>query len=35
MRPHEEEQFGEYVDARLPALRRTAFFLCGDWRKIA
>jgi len=31
MRAHEEEQFGEYVDARLPALRRTAFFLCGDW----
>jgi RNA polymerase sigma-70 factor (sigma-E family) len=31
MRAHEEEQFGEYVDARLPALRRTAFFLCGNW----
>ncbi|MCU1675373.1 MAG: polymerase sigma factor [Frankiales bacterium] len=31
MRAHEEDQFGEFVDARLPALRRTAFFLCGDW----
>jgi RNA polymerase sigma-70 factor (sigma-E family) len=31
MRALEEEQFGEYVDARLPSLRRTAYFLCGDW----
>ncbi|MDQ1702936.1 MAG: hypothetical protein QOF57_2188 [Frankiaceae bacterium] len=33
MRALEEEQFGEYVDARLPALRRTAYFLCGDWHR--
>ena len=33
MRAHEEIEFGEYVDARLPTLRRTAYFLCGDWHR--
>ena len=33
MRTTEEAEFGEYVDARLPALRRTAYFLCGDWHR--
>ena len=31
MRAQQEEEFREYVEARLPSLRRTAFFLCGDW----
>jgi RNA polymerase sigma-70 factor (sigma-E family) len=31
MRASDEREFREYVDARLPALRRTAYFLCGDW----
>ena len=31
MHANEEREFREYVQARLPGLRRTAFFLCGDW----
>lgn len=31
MRTRVEAEFTEYVDGRLPALRRTAYFLCGDW----
>jgi RNA polymerase sigma-70 factor (sigma-E family) len=30
MRATDEEQYTEYVTARLPALRRIAFLLCGD-----
>ncbi|GAB3440032.1 SigE family RNA polymerase sigma factor [Actinophytocola sediminis] len=30
MRATEEQRFTEYVTARLPALRRTAYLLCGD-----
>jgi RNA polymerase sigma-70 factor (sigma-E family) len=28
-----EEQYREYVVARAPGLRRTAFLLCGDWHR--
>lgn len=31
MKAQQEAEFREYVDARLPVLRRTAYFLCGDW----
>ena len=30
MRPADERDFVDYVAARLPALHRTAFLLCGD-----
>jgi RNA polymerase sigma-70 factor (sigma-E family) len=30
VRESDEEQYTEYVTARLPALRRIAFLLCGD-----
>lgn len=30
MRATEEQQYTDYVTGRLPALRRTAFLLCGD-----
>lgn len=30
MRAAEEQQFTDYVTARLPLLRRTAYLLCGD-----
>ena len=30
MRTADEEQYVEYVTARLPGLRRTAYLLCGD-----
>lgn len=33
MRRHEEHEFNEYAEARRSALRRTAFFLCGDWHR--
>lgn len=29
----DEARFWEYVVARAPALRRTAFLLCGDWHR--
>ncbi|HEV7907067.1 MAG TPA: SigE family RNA polymerase sigma factor [Pseudonocardiaceae bacterium] len=32
MRDHDSE-FGEHVDARALALRRTAYLLCGDWHR--
>lgn len=31
--PDRDRDFGDYVDARTPALRRTAFLLCGDWHR--
>jgi RNA polymerase sigma-70 factor (sigma-E family) len=31
MRQAEEEEYREYVVARLDRLRRTAYLLCGDW----
>lgn len=31
MRRSDEDGYTEYVAARLPALRRTAFLLCSDW----
>lgn len=30
MRADHEREFVEYISARLPALRRTAYLLCGD-----
>src|SRR5882757_1610664 len=33
MRREWERDFVEYVVARSPALRRTAFLLCGDWHQ--
>ena len=30
MKPAEEREFRDYVVARLPALRRSAYLLCGD-----
>lgn len=30
MRAADEQQYTDYVTARLPALRRTAYLLCGD-----
>ncbi|MGO1056640.1 SigE family RNA polymerase sigma factor [Crossiella sp. CA198] len=30
MRAAEEQRYTDYVSARLPALRRTAYLLCGD-----
>ena len=29
----DEAQYREYVAARAPALRRTAYLLCGDWHR--
>jgi len=29
----DEEEFAEYFAARLEAVRRTAFMLCGDWHR--
>lgn len=29
----EEQEFGEFALARSPALRRTAYLLCGDWHQ--
>ncbi|RZS41348.1 RNA polymerase sigma-70 factor (sigma-E family) [Herbihabitans rhizosphaerae] len=26
-------EFAEYVDTRLPVMRRTAYLLCGDWHR--
>jgi RNA polymerase sigma-70 factor (sigma-E family) len=31
VRPVDEVQFREWAQGRQPALRRTAFLLCGDW----
>ncbi|MFG2059555.1 SigE family RNA polymerase sigma factor [Micromonospora sp. NPDC048930] len=31
MHGDDERQFTSWVDARAPALRRTAFLICGDW----
>lgn len=31
MRADDERQFTCWVEARAPALRRTAFLICGDW----
>lgn len=28
-----DEEFHDYVVARAPALRRTAFLVCGDWHR--
>ncbi|WP_331767559.1 SigE family RNA polymerase sigma factor [Embleya sp. NBC_00896] len=33
MKPEKERLFDEYVAARYPALRRTAYLLCGDWHQ--
>ena len=33
MKAAEEEAFREYVEARTPALIRTAYLLCGDWHR--
>lgn len=33
MRSSDEDTYTEYVTARLPALRRTAFLLCSDWHR--
>ena len=33
MNAAEEEAFREYVEARTPALIRTAYLLCGDWHR--
>jgi RNA polymerase sigma-70 factor (sigma-E family) len=29
----DEQEFAEYFEARLDAVRRTAFLLCGDWHR--
>lgn len=31
MRDHDDADFRRYAAARAPALRRTAYLLCGDW----
>jgi DNA-directed RNA polymerase specialized sigma24 family protein len=31
LRRSDEDDYREYVTARLPALRRTAYLLCHDW----
>lgn len=31
MRSSEEQAFREYATARMPALQRTAYLLCGNW----
>ncbi|SBT53715.1 SigE family RNA polymerase sigma factor [Micromonospora narathiwatensis] len=31
MKPGDEDEFREFVSARLDALRRTAYLLCRDW----
>lgn len=28
-----DREFGEFFDARVAAMRRTAFLLCGDWHR--
>jgi RNA polymerase sigma-70 factor (sigma-E family) len=28
-----DREFGEYFDARVAVLRRTAYLLCGDWHR--
>ena len=33
MHQAQETEFRTYVSARSPALRRTAFLLCGDWHR--
>ena len=33
MDQRDEEEFAEYFAARLEAVRRTAFMLCGDWHR--
>ncbi|GAA1673382.1 SigE family RNA polymerase sigma factor [Glycomyces endophyticus] len=33
MTPHQEREFREYVQARRPALLRTAYLMCGDWHR--
>ena len=33
MKASDEQAFREYVTARMPALLRTAYLLCGDWHR--
>ncbi len=33
MDQRDEQEFAEYFEARLDAVRRTAFLLCGDWHR--
>ncbi|PPK67878.1 SigE family RNA polymerase sigma factor [Actinokineospora auranticolor] len=33
MEQREEQEFAEYFAARLEAVRRTAYMLCGDWHR--
>ena len=28
-----DDEFGEYFDARVAVMRRTAYLLCGDWHR--
>jgi RNA polymerase sigma-70 factor (sigma-E family) len=30
---HGDEEFADYISARLPSLRRLAFLLCHDWHR--
>lgn len=33
MTQHRDEDFADYISARLPSLRRLAFVLCHDWHR--
>lgn len=33
MRASDEVEFRAYVNGHFVALRRTAFFICGDWHR--
>jgi RNA polymerase sigma-70 factor (sigma-E family) len=33
MRAPDERAYADYVQGRMPALRRTSFHLCGDWHE--
>lgn len=33
MTQHRDEEFADYITARLPSLRRLAFLLCHDWHR--
>jgi RNA polymerase sigma-70 factor (sigma-E family) len=33
MKATDEQAFREFADARMPALLRTAYLLCGDWHR--
>lgn len=33
MTQQRDEEFADYISARLPSLRRLAFLLCHDWHR--